>query len=880
MFGSLDSASSTSTGNIDQDDESDDRAFAAADHVLRQIRGEWSFMTSEDFNPISLVLSLMDESSLGKSYDIFRRMKRDLDRALHAVVSNHYQGFNSSIATFGGVTQNIITAQQHITAMKLQLVETKEALQSKRLDLSQLSIRTRQHQEILSLLDVVDELRAVPEKLENLLSEKRFLSAVKLLKSSLKTTSRAEMKDIGALTDISQYIQSQESSLLDLIVEELHNHLYLKSFYCDNRWAPYTTGQQKLPLIEVEEDVTDRGDGLERKRTKGSKTSDRGSGKGRRLTRYLENLTSRGQEKVDDTKIQNPETDSFSYIEILLESLFELGKIDSGLETVLNRIPIELNQIVDRTIAEIEERNEEIRKTTFMMKRPTSTTNSGSSFSKLAGPDISKEDAGETEVLRDLLWTLYSKFDAILQGHRILHAVVTQIYERQDQRSNRKRRVWPSTHSEIWRPMQSEIRALLHSYLTSESGSEAQRRGNMASVNDILRKRADLPSSHEGSIFKFSDPSAKEVSGGASGRKSAPDDEITQILKESVPGLISSNLEKVATQVSANKSTSTVLASNAEGYSIGHHLVIRPDAFNVSILYGPTVAFLERAKETLPGEIWRQSNNFDAFLHQFISHVFLPQLEDKVTELFMQAVGPADAYQDFSQYKKYCAKPVLKGALSLMHLVQNLCKTLMSTPFHRDDYGRLILSILIQYYQRISERYRELVAHELLQQAHQSHGQEGFASLTKLSADWAQRPDLVANLANLAKVNDNDFASKKNCAMEENRFEMSLKGQRMIARRDLILSPKKLYGLCILYNTIRWLVANILKIRGSTPARDTINDTIDEDEEDDTKGQLEFQDGLAEQAEPFLSTDQELFGSAPYFFESELELPLTGNLAK
>ncbi len=27
-------------------------------------------------------------------------------------------------------------------------------------------------------------------------------------------------------------------------MEELHNHLYLKSPYCDSRWATYTTGQE------------------------------------------------------------------------------------------------------------------------------------------------------------------------------------------------------------------------------------------------------------------------------------------------------------------------------------------------------------------------------------------------------------------------------------------------------------------------------------------------------------------------------------------------------------------------------------------------------------------------------------------------------------
>jgi hypothetical protein len=34
-------------------------------------------------------------------------------------------------------------------------------------------------------------------------------------------------------------------TLRDILLEELHNHLYLKSSYCESRWAPYATGQTK-----------------------------------------------------------------------------------------------------------------------------------------------------------------------------------------------------------------------------------------------------------------------------------------------------------------------------------------------------------------------------------------------------------------------------------------------------------------------------------------------------------------------------------------------------------------------------------------------------------------------------------------------------------
>lgn len=88
-----------------------------------------------------------------------------------------------------------------------------------------------------------DQLKDVPDRLETLLSEKRFLNAVVLLSKSLKTINKAELLDISALIELRAYLHSQESAVYDILVEELHNHLYLKSFYCEGRWKPYTRGQ-------------------------------------------------------------------------------------------------------------------------------------------------------------------------------------------------------------------------------------------------------------------------------------------------------------------------------------------------------------------------------------------------------------------------------------------------------------------------------------------------------------------------------------------------------------------------------------------------------------------------------------------------------------
>jgi exocyst complex component 4 len=67
---------------------------------------------------------------------------------------------------------------------------------------------------------------------------------------------------------------------------------------------------------------------------------------------------------------------------------------------------------------------------------------------------------------------------------------------------------------------------------------------------------------------------------------------------------------------------------------------------------------------------------------------------------------------------------------------------LRTTPFHRENYSRLILGVIIQFYQRCSDRFQDLVS---LKSADTS---EPNAQLS-LAAQWAQRSDLNPCLSDL-----------------------------------------------------------------------------------------------------------------------------------
>lgn len=107
-----------------------------------------------------------------------------------------------------------------------------------------------------------------------------------------------------------------------------------------------------------------------------------------------------------------------------------------------------------------------------------------------------------------------------------------------------------------------------------------------------------------------------------------------------------------------------------------HKTLVPSDSFNVSVLFSPTLAFLERASEIMPSGLM---GGYDAgsagFLDEFVLRTFLPQLEEKVSRVFFLAVGgeslatPAssadilegkDAFQEDPNWKRISQVPIVK----------------------------------------------------------------------------------------------------------------------------------------------------------------------------------------------------------------------------
>ena len=105
--------------------------------------------------------------------------------------------------------------------------------------------------------------------------------------------------------------------------------------------------------------------------------------------------------------------------------------------------------LVDRTNLEVDLRHP----ANMRGPRQTEKTEKGMLDHNLLG------DNGKSEVLNDLLWTLYSKFEAIAEGHRVLHDVIAGIVRREGLGNSAS---LTRGFKELWKLYQSEVYSYIH----------------------------------------------------------------------------------------------------------------------------------------------------------------------------------------------------------------------------------------------------------------------------------------------------------------------------------------------------------------------------------------------------------------------------------
>ncbi|KAK5166248.1 exocyst subunit [Saxophila tyrrhenica] len=768
------------------------------EEVLKYIEQHWGFMASADCIPIKVALQLMDSSSLGLQDQLsqFSEAHTQLQNALKVIVNEHHQGFNSSIGTFHKIQAAIHASQTRVRTLRAGLVDAKRDLigSAQRPELKALASSSVAYDSMLQTVSTIEQLQLVPDRLEAQIREKRYLGAVDNLIEALAMIRKPELEDIGALSELRVHLSNQEQILTDLLVEELHNHLYLKSPYCEERWK----GHMRRAAL-----------------ASGSTTMDSEAATAsiieseRAIYTFLSNYD--GSKPMQEDATRNPEADTFYYIQLLIESLNKMSRLDLAADKIEERLPVELFKVLERTLGEIEQRH------------PQSMMKSGRRRQQLASGGVAAgPDAEQRATLEDLLTMLYAKFEAIAEGHRVLFDVTHAIL---------KREIVPSSEAtmlnrsfrELWKLLQSEIRSLLHDHLAS-SGSlgTKSRQQNHASAN-IFKNQ---PRDRNRKLFKLQDTLKPGKDGKANTDLSSERSDLEFILKASVPGLVNSDSDASSLNkrpgALSNFEDDDSPSAVADRSATGHKLLISPSIFNMGLLLPPSLTFLRHLKEIVPTQQTSGvvPSTLTSFLDDFLINVFYPQLDETLLDLCGRCMSDPDTFQPDPKWNEVAKKPIFKGARRFMSIMEDVCGLLGRLP-HEQSFAHLVVGQMRAFYDVCYEWSKGL-----LQRVGGSgeEGDEGNGALKmRLAADLATEGDINAVVIELLTAKDDD-KEKIVLAEKESALLLRMIKSRDLESTDLIQDRKALAALCTLQVSMKWLAARCKALRFISPyAVDTTN---------------------------------------------------------
>ncbi|KAH9245148.1 hypothetical protein BASA81_017370 [Batrachochytrium salamandrivorans] len=152
----------------------------------------------------------------------------------------------------------------------------------------------------------------------------------------MRTLNGSDIVDIRAMEAVKERLVALGKEIYDAIIEEIHDHLYLKTAIAMTRVDP---------ILAISKDNVELPSGDEYQFFTASK-----------LAYIYEQIQ---PELFDDFDV-NPEIRSFCHLQALVESLKSLDKLTDGLHAIKERLSHELFSVFERAIEEYEQRFESI----------------------------------------------------------------------------------------------------------------------------------------------------------------------------------------------------------------------------------------------------------------------------------------------------------------------------------------------------------------------------------------------------------------------------------------------------------------------------------------------------------------------------------------
>uniref|UniRef100_A0A3P8R5V6 Exocyst complex component Sec8 n=1 Tax=Astatotilapia calliptera TaxID=8154 RepID=A0A3P8R5V6_ASTCA len=740
--------------------------------------GRYRSAVSKNKDPSGLLISVIRtlsssddvqdrETEKSRLEEAFETCDRDLDE----LIVQHYAELTTAIRTYQSITERITSSRNKIKQVKENLLSCKMLLHCKRDELRKLWIEGIEHKHVLQLLDEIESIKQVPQRLETYMASKHYLHATDMLVTAVESL-EGPLLQVEGLGDLRLELHTKKLNIHLVLIDELHRHLYIKSTSRlghknrDKNAARLPGSMAKdaspIPVLDVGSLSTPR------KLLDSSQFSTPGSSSVHELQQDIRDLNQ------SDLTEGDPEENSAEFMGILIRALAKLKKLPETIKAIMERLEPELKQIVKRSTTQIAD------------------------HAYQRGENLAQES--QPRLLLELLELLFDKFKAVAQAHSV---VLTHLKHIGVQAQEEGIKLYEQ--ADVSAKIQTVLQVLLMEYLdvkNSRSATEPSAQHSYASTGSefaafFAKKK---PQRAKQSLFKF-ESSSHAIS-------------MSAYLREQRRELYSKSGEL---QGGADDNL-------IEGGEM--KFVCKPGARNITVIFQPLLRFIKEIEMNMgPGQA--KQCQLRAFLTYYINDLFLNQVRTEINkeiEAVSKAADPLKILANADTMKVLgVQRPLLQGqdgicvfmsTVVVEKAIQDLMSLMQDLSAYSNQFLEMVCDKLKEYKEICNTAYRGIVQCE--------------EKLT-ISASWAKDEDIsrllqsLPNWANMAqprqtrqKREDEEDFTRAAFAKESEVLTGNL-GDKLIPQNEILRDVSDLKALANLHESMEWLACRLKTFFATLP---------------------------------------------------------------
>ncbi|XP_037369292.2 exocyst complex component 4 [Talpa occidentalis] len=737
--------------------------------------GKYRGTVSKSKDPSGLLISVIRtlstsddvedrENEKGRLEEAYEKCDRDLDE----LIVQHYTELTTAIRTYQSITERITNSRNKIKQVKENLLSCKMLLHCKRDELRKLWIEGIEHKHVLNLLDEIENIKQVPQKLEQCMASKHYLNATDMLVCAVESL-EGPLLQVEGLSDLRLELHSKKMNLHLVLIDELHRHLYIKSTSRvvqrtkeKGRMSSHMKDASPVPLIDVTNLPTPR------KFLDASQYSTPGSSSVKEM-----NL----QDIKEDLEL-DPEENSTLFMGILIKGLAKLKKIPETVKAIKERLEQELKQIVKRSTTQVAD----------------------SGYQR--GENLTVEN--QPRLLLELLELLFDKFNAVATAHSVVlgylqDTVVTPLTQQED--------VKLYDMADVWVKIQNVLQMLLTEYLDMKNTRTASEPSAQLSYASTGREFAAFfakkkPQRPKNSLFKF-ESSSHAIS-------------MSAYLREQRRELYSRSGE---------------LQGGPDDNLIeggGTKFVCKPGARNITVIFHPLLRFIQEIEHALGLGPAKQCP-LREFLTEYIKTIFLSQVLAEINKEIEGVTKTSDPLKILANADTMkvlgVQRPLLQSTIIVEKTVQDLMNLMHDLSAYSDQFLNMVCVKLQEYKDTCTAAYRGIVqSEEKLVISASWAKDDDISRLLKSLPNWIN----MAQPKQLRPKREEEEDFIRAAFGKESEVLIGNLGDKLIPAQDVLRDVSDLKALANMQESLEWLAgrtksafSNLSSSQMLSPAQDS-----------------------------------------------------------